>query len=110
MRILGRSYKTYQSLRQWNSAECFEVPLLLLFFVLLQVAIEVEFERVVAQHAALAGDSRTRTALQVAALALATHKALLPWLSDERVVLEIVKDHMGAHTNPFLKYVRHVQQ
>lgn len=44
-----------------------------------------------------------QTHLQVACLALASHKALLPYLRDEGEVLKIISEHMGAHTSPVLR-------
>ena len=40
--------------------------------------------------------------MQVAALALATHRALLPFLRDEAEVLRIVQEHAGARTRGLL--------
>jgi hypothetical protein len=72
----------------------------------LRAALERQYGLLMARHgplAAAAADSRTRTHVQVACLALATHAALLPWLRDEREVLEIVRAHMGAQTAPLLR-------
>ena len=70
--------------------------------VFLQAAVQREYAALVAKHAAAAVDSRGRTHLAVACLALATHKALLPFIRDEDEVLQIISEHMGAHTAPAL--------
>ncbi|KAI3434816.1 hypothetical protein D9Q98_002873 [Chlorella vulgaris] len=51
-------------------------------------------------------DERAETHLQVAALALATHKALLPFLRDEQEVLRIVREHMGGRTEVLLRLLQ----
>jgi hypothetical protein len=40
---------------------------------------------------------------QVAALVLATYTTLLPFLRNERQVLQIIQAHMGGRTSPFLR-------
>jgi len=66
-------------------------------------AVQAEFSRLMDRHRGLVVDSRSRVHCQVACLALATHKALLlPYLRDEELVLDIIKEHMGSHTDPAL--------
>lgn len=50
-------------------------------------------------------DERAETHLQVAALALASHKALLPYLRDEGEVLQIIQEHMGGRTQALLRFL-----
>jgi hypothetical protein len=70
--------------------------------LMLRSALESEYDRLFKRHADLIVDSRARTHLSVACLALATHKTLLSFLRDEEEVMEIIKEHMGAHTTPAL--------
>ena len=70
--------------------------------LMLRQALECEYDRLFKRHADMIIDSRARTHLSSACLALATHKTLLPFLRDEEEVMEIIKDHMGAHTTPAL--------
>ena len=51
--------------------------------------IETEYQAALQRHAGRAVDERAETHLQVAALALASHKALLPFLRDEGEVLQV---------------------
>lgn len=55
----------------------------------LRALIEREYTRALAEHSAAAVDERAQTHLQVAALVLASHKALLPFLRDEAEVLQV---------------------
>ena len=51
--------------------------------------IETEYQAALQRHAGRAVDERAETHLQVAALALASHKALLPYLRNEGEVLQV---------------------
>ena len=69
---------------------------------MLRQTLESEYDRLFSSHTGMIVDSRARTHLSVACLALATHKTLLSFLRDEEEVMEIIKEHMGAHTIPAL--------
>jgi hypothetical protein len=69
---------------------------------MLRSALESEYHRLFTRHSDMIIDSRARTHLSVACLALATHKTLLSFLRDEEEVMEIIRDHMGARTTPAL--------
>jgi hypothetical protein len=69
----------------------------------LQDLIEREYARALAQHAAAAVDERAETHLQVAALVLASHKALLPFLRDEAEVLQVRSRRAAPTGLPSLK-------
>lgn len=55
-------------------------------------------------------DSRSRIHCANACLAVATHRALLPFLRDERQVLEAIEEHMGAQIAPALQYVSNTEK
>eukprot|EP00887_Chlorella_sp_A99_P003566 scaffold7.g3566.t1 len=55
-------------------------------------------------HAHRAVDARAETHLQVAALALTTHRALLPFLRDEAQVLDCIREQAGARTSAVLAW------
>ncbi|PRW58067.1 2-amino-thiazoline-4-carboxylic acid hydrolase [Chlorella sorokiniana] len=57
------------------------------------------------RFAGSAVDERAETHLQVAALVLASHTALLPWLRDEQEVLKIIGEHMGGRTHALLRFL-----
>lgn len=59
---------------------------------------------VLARHAdRAAADGRAETHLHAAALAVATHQALLPFLRDDQEVVRVVVEHMGGRTSPALQ-------
>ncbi|KAL4446779.1 hypothetical protein ABPG77_008023 [Micractinium sp. CCAP 211/92] len=66
-------------------------------------AIEAAYQAALLRHQAAAVDERAET--HVACLVLATHKALLPWLRDEREVLKIIAEHMGGRTSSLLRFL-----
>lgn len=68
-------------------------------------AIERAYQAALLRHQAAAVDERAETHVQVACLVLATHKALLPWLRDEREVLKIIGEHMGGRTSALLRFL-----
>ncbi|KAG7674556.1 hypothetical protein NADE_008317 [Nannochloris sp. 'desiccata'] len=70
--------------------------------LMLRSALESEYDRLYNRHSDMIVDTRAKTHLSVACLALATHKTLLSFLRDEEAVMEIIRDHMGAHTTPAL--------
>lgn len=69
---------------------------------LLQHSVQTEFARLRAKHKDRIVDSRSQTHLTTGCLALATHKTLLPFLRDETLVLDIIREHMGSQTAPAL--------
>lgn len=69
---------------------------------MLRSALESEYQRLFTRHSDMMVDSRARTHLSVACLALASHKTLLSFLRDEEEVMQIIRDHMGAYTTPAL--------
>ncbi|KAL4513196.1 hypothetical protein Ndes2437B_g09181 [Nannochloris sp. 'desiccata'] len=72
--------------------------------LMLRSALESEYDRLYNRHSDMIVDTRAKTHLSVACLALATHKTLLSFLRDEEAVMEIIRDHMGAHTTPALVF------
>ncbi|KAL4434110.1 hypothetical protein ABPG75_000551 [Micractinium tetrahymenae] len=68
-------------------------------------AIEAAYQAALQRHQAAAVDERAETHVQVACLVLSTHKALLPWLRDEREVLKIIGEHMGGRTSALLRFL-----
>lgn len=69
---------------------------------LLERVVKQEYDRLKAQYAALAVDNRSQTHLHLACLALATHKALLPFLRDDAHVVELIGEHLGQKSEPGL--------
>jgi len=65
-------------------------------------SVQNEFSALMAKHADSSVESRSRIHLAVACLVLSTHKALLPFVRDERVVMEIIQEHMGVHAHKIL--------
>ena len=74
---------------------------------ILQSVLEREYQRLWERHAPKeVMDSRSKIHCANACLAVATHRALLPFLRDERQVLEAINAHMGAHVAPALRCVK----
>jgi hypothetical protein len=72
---------------------------------LISQALHDHYDRLWERHEHVITDSRSRVHLASACLAAATHRALLPFLRDEREVLKAVREHMGARTDPLLMWV-----
>ena len=70
--------------------------------LIIRQSLETDYERLFKFHEDRIVDSRSRTHLSVACLAMATHKTMLSFLRDEGEVMNIIQEHMGAHTNPAL--------
>lgn len=70
--------------------------------LILRQALESEYERLFNAHEHRIVDSRSKTHLSVACLAMATHKTMVSFLRDEGEVMGIINQHMGQHTTPAL--------
>mmetsp|Transcript_25805 Transcript_25805/g.72255 ORF Transcript_25805/g.72255 Transcript_25805/m.72255 type:complete len:281 (+) Transcript_25805:206-1048(+) len=67
--------------------------------------LQLRVSELIEKHNGRVSDERSSTHLQTAALVLATHKVLLPFLRNEEEVLTIIKGQMGAATSPMLRYM-----
>ena len=71
---------------------------------LLEQVILKEYDRLQDAYRDRVVDSRSSTHLHLACMALATRKALLPFLRDEAAVGELIGEHLGQSSHAALTY------